>query len=577
MTGISELELDVSEEIDLVKEITRDTRYLDKKAGSVTNLYNAVVDSLSKGTMNSSQQVEYLDAFHNATALFRVTSLKLREKMDILTLEQLLQAQIRSGVEREELELNGDADPLEDEEDKESITKRITNGVMLSNRYALGFAGQVGLALLEEDPAGIDTVYNFEKRDATKDRDGQTEMLAKSTTHKLLAVVRGEDQLTDEHLKNTLKAVFTSWTNQFNWNTWKDVAESYGIDKVKLKYGNYSMLEGEFKSQCDRMEIDTTFMNVHKEDVIGNEEFIDYLWDELLMLACFDPERNENPYEPKISILTLGESGCGKTFGAHAVIRSFEDLCKDIGLPFKAVNHSPSDYASTYQNATFLKLTEQVQGFNLWPGVGVMYIADADAVFVTRDSNIRVEEQRTQQVYFKMLDGTLVDKTAGKFMVIADANYVDGIDEATKNRFAGWYHLKRFEKPKEFADLIQLTLLKGLNGIQIPEEKFLEAGEYILNETQLSNRQIDHVVKSLRGVKCDPKMVMRRASFDEHAAYRMEQINENLSGDRIVVAFKDYWETQAEIEEESLRKRRAKDEQRMLAAYQSEFDGGKSR
>jgi len=146
------------------------------------SFYHTVLNELSDGTRNNETQLTYLDAFEQALGVFREGTVALRDKMDVLTLEQ------RSGFDPSP-ELQG----------------KIDAAVFFSNRYALHFAGQVGLALLDTERAEVENRFTFgTEYDQSKDRDDLTGKLAKVATDDLNRVLKDK---TDAELKDTLQAV----------------------------------------------------------------------------------------------------------------------------------------------------------------------------------------------------------------------------------------------------------------------------------------------------------------------------------------------------------------------------------
>jgi hypothetical protein len=154
-----------------------------------------------------------------------------------------------------------------------------------------------------------------------------------------------------------------------------------------------------------------------------------------------------------------------------------------------------------------------------------------------------------------MFDGTLIPKN-GKFMAIMDANYIEGIDDATKSRlFDEIKELKRFEKPEEFSELMQRLLTKGTSGITLDDKAWQDVGEYVLS-TPLSNRETVHIIKQLRRGTLEAKEEMLDWTYDQLVQYRNQQL-QAITKDTIIGKFDEYIRTRMEIErksEESMRK-----------------------
>ncbi|MBM3199428.1 AAA family ATPase [Candidatus Woesearchaeota archaeon] len=534
------------------------------KRAPIKNFYSIIFEDLAHNTVNTTAQHDYVQAFTDTVAVFRTAALEIRKCMDVLTLEQKLGSMIEEKKEAEEQD--------NPSHEAEALKKQIADAIFFSNRYALYFAGHVGLALLGSDKADVKTSFTFgTKNDASKDRDGLTADLARVATKDILTILSDKkskhEPVSDDDLKYMLEATFTSWINQFNWRTFEDTAQKYCLDKTRLKFKEYSMISGEFKKKYSMIKLDDRFMKVSKEDVVGSGEFGTTLWNNLVKLGAYDFERKENLYSPASVIFVFGEPGGGKTYTCHAYIRSFAELCKQKGIPLWALTHSTTDYASHYQNKTANELAALAKEINDYQGIVIMYVADADNIFQSRkDPRLTAEQQQTLGVYFKMFDGTLIKKD-GRFMAIMDANYIEGIDEATKSRlFDEIIELKRFDKADHFAELAKRSLTKGTS-LVVTDPEWLEIGQYLL-KSPLSNREIGHVVKKLRREFENLPESMLGKPYEEHLKYRNEQLK-NLTKERIVDGFEKYITTRMEIERASYEALRRDDTTRFLQYLES--------
>ncbi len=343
-----------------VKEIIRDGAGAARgggqalaKMGRTGSIYAEVVTLFSDNTRNTPSQIRYLEAYETALGVFRASALELRKAMDILTLEQRLAIQTPAAESQKALPGTASENPL---------TREINDAIFLSNRYALFLAGQVGLALLNSQPATTAKKFSFgSDYDASKDRDLLTAQLAETARGDIAKIVadrKGRDETPgDEDIQYSLEAIFTTWVQQFDYHTFKDIATARGIADATLRFGNFSATSGVFKRKYDVVILDDKFMNVTRDDVIASGEFGQVLWGNFLKLAAYQPDRKINPFDPAGVVFTYGEPGCGKTFTAHAYIRSLADLCRTKGLPFWGLTHSTTDYASHYQNKTANELS----------------------------------------------------------------------------------------------------------------------------------------------------------------------------------------------------------------------------
>ncbi len=542
MTKEIDLDQVVIKETNTIKDLIRDAYIEDTEKVTKRNLYTVVVEELSGNTRNTKDQIAYLDAFEKAVALFRATAMELRRAMDVLTLEQKLSA------EKEALKENRKPDEISD------LQKQLSEAIFFSNRYALFFAGNAGLAYLNSEKAALESKFSFgSKLDVSYDKDKQTSELAKSAAERFLDIIKekrtNSSEITDDELKFTLESIFTSWINQFNWLTFKETAKKYELNETKIKFENFSLKEGEFKRKYDVVTVDEKFMDIRRDDVIGSQDFGRVIWDNLLKLGAYDTEKKKNPFDPASVIFAYGEPGGGKTFTSHALIQSFADLCRSKGIPLLALTHSTTDYASHYQNKTANELAALGGRIKEFQGPVIMYVADADNIFLSRkDPNLTAEQRQTLSVYFKMFDGTMIPKN-GKFMAIMDANDLEGIDDATKSRlFDEITELKRFDKVDDFRELAKRSLTKGID-LVLTDQDWCDIGNYLLN-CPLSNREISHIIKKLRrGFTIEESMLGK--PYDELVKYRNEQLK-NITKDKVIGLFEEYINTRMEIERKSL-------------------------
>ncbi len=521
----------VEAEIGVVKSIVKNP---DKTPEALLNrhssLYGIVVDYISGGTRNTGAQLEYLSAYEQALAVFKVASLELRREMDILTLEKRLETRA-SAVSKPR-------------KGKDGLETQIAEGVMLSNRYALFMAGHVGLAILSiELSDATDLKKQLEEYESVQDHDKVASYLAIESRNHILEMFDEKrlkkEELTDDDLKNFLGQLFTTWINQFKWSTFREVTEQFGLADLKLQYDKFSVTAGEFSRKYSQVVVDERFRNVGRADIINSADHIDVIWNNLVQLVAYDHEKHENPFSPASAIFVTGGPGTGKTVIAHALIRDIARECEKAGIPFWALTHSTTDYASEYQNKTSNELANLAAQINNFPGPVVMYISDADNIFLTRsDPRLTAEQRQTMSVYFKMFDGQLIPKN-GKFMAVMDSNYVASIDEATASRiFDEMLELKRFEKAGDFAQYARMKVTKGLPGIALSDEEWLEIGKYVLEtEPLLSNRQIEYVTNRIRRIKVPSGVI--GLPYAEKIAYRNEQLK-SITADFIIGRFSDY-------------------------------------
>ncbi len=579
-----------------------------------------------------------LRAYEQAVAVFRAASLELRKDMDILALEQKLGAQQRALEEQQVLQREPAAGQIVPQDSRETrqqglpnesngvceadeaggiseadeagkygigsrkekapikisgkgaaevdeLKRHITEAVMFSNRYALYFAGHVGLALLNSEKADVKNRFSFgTKWDASTERDELTSMLVRVAIRDLQRVIRdsrgskarnentnqgdaelktgepktGSEKNQTECLTYTQEAIFTSWINQFNWKTWEGTAAHYGIDGTRLKSGKFSLESGEFKKKYDVITITDRIMPVHREDIIGNREFKKTVWQYLLRLAGYDFERRTNPWNPPQTVFTFGHPGCGKTMGYDALARSFaETVCRPRGIPVTVDVLSIERFGSEYKDKAPLQLAAYRDQIAHDPGLWVMRASDIDTFMpASRAGGLTQEESKLNGVFFSFFDGSVIQRN-GRYLALLDANHIDNMDPALKSRLAAKIELPRFDKAEDFAAIAKFYLAHGREGVPVSGQEWAEVGEYLLH-TELSNREISNVMSDLAGsfeIEEDMIGLPYERRVDVVVAY-----NQGINKTTVMGAFEKYITTTMEIERKS---REAKIKQRI--------------
>ncbi len=522
--------------------------------GDSSSLYSIVIEQLSDGTRNTPEQLEYLAAYEKALAVFKSASLELRKEMDILTLEKRASNRKKPGS----------ADPLE---------SRIRDAVMFSNRYGLFIAGHIGLNLLNMNKDGnTELKKQFEDYESVQDHEQVARYLAVSSRDHVGSMLEKKkaegSKLSDDDLKFFLGNLFTSWINQFKWQTFKDIAESFGMDEITVSYGNCSVKAGEFASRSSLIRVDEKIKNVRLDEIVNSKDFVNKLKSSVERLFWYDFETETNVASPPFVIFTYGSPGGGKTIIAQAVMRYAIDLAKQHSIPLWALTHSPVDYASHYQNLTAIQLNGIADEIRNFPGLAVMYVADAHHVFVSQsDPDLKQEQRQTLSVYYKMFDGTLIPKN-GRVMVIMDANYIENIDEATRSRvFDMILELPRFSRPEDFADLVKMMLVKASHGtVSLKDSDWLEIGKYVLDsEFRFSNREITHVLGEVARAYEAP-VALIGAPLNEKIEFVKGQLS-GLNKDNIISEFEKYARTRMLLDRESAEEMMRERGRAMMGAY----------
>lgn len=535
------------------------------------NLYQTTIDLLSDSTRSNQNQLSYLESYEKAVSVFREASLSLRQAMDTQTLverlgvlEEALKEKMprartvdatRTRLNLPTVEETQTETKDEDKTQRDTLKEQITEAVSFSNRYALYFAGQVGLALLNGEKAKeIDGTRFFfgTKYDAVEDRNGLASLLAASTTKGLAKYVEDKKsqklEVNDDDLKHSLECVFSSWIDQFKWNTFKDVAKKQGIEDIVLKYDNFSTKDGEFSRKYDVVLVEGKFMNVKVTDLIEQEEHTKRMQQLLYRLLAWDEQKRDNPFSPPTVVAIHGSPGCGKTMSANAYVNWFIEVCKELKKPLLAIQHSIDDYGSKYQNDTPIKLAARRDKIRDFPGVCILQASDIDTFMPeARSKEPTQEENKVNGIYFSMFDNSRIPY--GKFMAILDANHVDNIDPALKSRFGERIELTRFGKPESFAKYAKIYLTKNSQGVGIGDGDWIKLGKYLL-ESNLSNREIANVINTLRGgFEVTPELLTR--SYDEQVAFRNNYLK-SITCEVVTNKFDEFIHTTQEIERQSV-------------------------
>ncbi|HLP79596.1 MAG TPA: ATP-binding protein [Acidobacteriota bacterium] len=520
------------------------------KAAVYQSAYALVNKELANGTRITVPQVQILDVYEQALGIFQQSTQTLRKNMDVGSLELRLTATHDQTTQ-----------------DKPSATRAdYVTSVQLANKYALAFAGHVGLSMLNRPLSATNDIYAFDA-DMSFSRDDETltQNLVKQTQAdmtKWFAKVRADgEKPSDEALKDVLAYTFTSWINQFRWSTHKDVAKARDIEGLTLKYDRFTIKDGAFSTKDNRVEIDERVMRLMPDDIIGNAKMKADVQQWLLKIALYDHSVAKNVEKVPMCTYIDGPPGCGKTVFANAHLQWIAQMCKDAQIPCWVGIHSATDYISHYQNQSAVELDKFAAKIRGFPGIVVQYIADVDTIFGNRASGMTQEEQKIFSTYLKMFDGSSIPKI-GKVGFIMDANYSDGIDKATKSRIFGQtFVMSPLATPQEFADYSKLSLTKGLP-IDMPQQQWLHLGEY-LKSIELNNRQIGHVFDDIRSGNMVVSPEMLTWSFDKKLKFRLDSIGE-LSAEKIIAKFDAYLKTLAAMDARQ-QDEKAKQVEKMLA------------
>jgi hypothetical protein len=601
------LEEEVKNDLDNVRKIITSSRVENND-----NFYSTIAQLFTDGVRNTDK---YLNAFETALSIFDTASTRIRTDMDIYTLEQRNRS-INKSIDERIKSLQENMDQSLDtitkaymskdiqkvlEEVKETsmtevieLSKDISDGIFMSNRYSLYFAGLVGLELLGINKKDTNQMFSFgATNDISKKSDDLSSILSKEATKKIQKLIytkkEKNEKVPESELKDTLGYLFTSWVNQFSWDTFKDIAENHDLTDSQIKYENFSITNGQFKQKHDTIEFDDRVMNISREDVLGIsgydieipdnktvEEVLSgsrllarTLEDNIGKTLFWDNERKINPANPVGKIFTHGGPGTGKTYTAHAFFRYGGDIAKQYNKALKALTLNITDFASHYQNQSANKLAEIMYEISAFPGSVLMYIADVDTILQNRASEPTQEQQQIMSVLFKLFDGSVIPN--GKMLAVMDANYIERIDNAYKSRlFDKMIGLTRWDNPEDFGELVKRTLTKNTEGIILKDQDWLDVGTYLLN-TELSNREIGHVVNQLKGGYTMP-LTLLNEPHEKIIEYRNEQLK-SVNKDKIIDKFGNYINTRMEIERKSHEAKMKQKASQLLVDIKTEYDG----
>ncbi len=177
------------------------------------------------------------------------------------------------------------------------------------------------------------------------------------------------------------------------------------------------------------------------------------------------------------------------------------------------------------------------------------------------DPNSSQEEKKLNGVLFKMFDGSMIKP--GKFLPIGDANFVHGMDPATKDRLFGLtLELDRFQTPEEFGEYATRLTTKGGDRNVLKPDEWHEIGEFLKNST-LSNRSIGHVIDQIRGGFSVDYDILDLNS--EEKAQHVKAHLTSFTKQGIIDTFQEYIETRQKIDEESVKKSAEEKREKMRA------------
>ena len=250
------LEEEVKNDLDNVRKIITSSRVENND-----NFYSTIAQLFTDGVRNTDK---YLNAFETALSIFDTASTRIRTDMDIYTLEQRNRS-INKSIDERIKSLQENMDQSLDtitkaymskdiqkvlEEVKETsmtevieLSKDISDGIFMSNRYSLYFAGLVGLELLGINKKDTNQMFSFgATNDISKKSDDLSSILSKEATKKIQKLIytkkEKNEKVPESELKDTLGYLFTSWVNQFSWDTFKDIAENHDLTDSQIKYEN---------------------------------------------------------------------------------------------------------------------------------------------------------------------------------------------------------------------------------------------------------------------------------------------------------------------------------------------------
>jgi hypothetical protein len=298
-------------------------------------------------------------------------------------------------------------------------------------------------------------------------------------------------------------------------------------------------------------------LDVHTDDVVGNQDFLKAGMRLARDVAGFDLQAWQNPKKLNPVLFAMGDPGCGKTVTCHAIGNYFLEFCKQRDIPAQFVVIRRTDWASSYQNASAGQLIDifksKVAGFK---GVVGVYWPDIDTAFAARDdSGLHSEEKNILGACFGIFDGTIIPKN-GQWFMMTDANTLN-MDKATISRITqDPFQLKGPILPADFVRLTRDIKLRGLGPyLDLSEEQWTAFGTRCI-ELKLSGRAIENISRKITSEIED--FEYPEEYFKADLARRKEiisQCSQHIAYERLIAIIEHYVAFEQEAEERARKAR----------------------
>ena len=177
-------------------------------------------------------------------------------------------------------------------------------------------------------------------------------------------------------------------------------------------------------------------LNLHLDDIVGNEELKSKLMQSTHKILSYDPERQENPFKkfPQ-TFLVYGYPGTGKTETIKAVIAEGWRIADRHGIELKVQNLLGSFFRSEYYSVSAKNLRMILEEMQSGKSPYVLVIEDIDTLFTSRQETKSEEGKSIFGELINHLQG-LQTRNRGNYLLITTTNRPRDLDAALARRLA---------------------------------------------------------------------------------------------------------------------------------------------
>ncbi len=177
-------------------------------------------------------------------------------------------------------------------------------------------------------------------------------------------------------------------------------------------------------------------MNLHLDDIIGNEDLKSKLMQSVHKILSYDPEIQQNPFKrfPQ-KFLIYGFPGTGKTETIKAVIAEGSRVAEKNGIELKVRNVLGSDFRSAYVSESERNLRAILEEMQNGNNSYILVIEDIDTLFTSRQETKSEERKSIFGEFINHLQG-LNTRNKGNYLLITTTNRPRDLDAALARRLA---------------------------------------------------------------------------------------------------------------------------------------------